>query len=268
MASCWALLAPHAPWLVLLSLSCPSTDRSRSAGACRPRGERSAPWPPGPARTLSGGTAQAPSMRKKDEAWGSSADELLVADQPDLRQAQPLRGGHQHRHALVLHQLVRPQVYFGLYSHGGRAAKVGFQICAIAQDFAVPDHGAVEIDFDGHHLWLNLGRRRRADRHVELHGVGLDGNGDDEHDEQHQHHVDERRGVDVHHHVLLAHGARSEVHRHQLFPLSTRAGGSVMKPILRMPARWQAYTTLPTNSYRPSLSPRMWISGWGSFTAI
>src|SRR5437879_4302067 len=27
-----------------------------------------------------------------------------------------------------------------------------------------------------------------------------------------------------------------------------RAGGSVMKPILRMPARWQAYTTLPTNS--------------------
>src|SRR6267378_7412592 len=134
MASCWAPLAPRAPWLVLLSPSCPSTDRSRSAGACRPPGERSAPWPPGPARTLSGGMAQAPSMRKKDEAWGSSADELLVADQPDLRQAQPLRGGHQHRHALVLHELVRPQVYFGLYRHGSRAAKVVLQVRAIAQN--------------------------------------------------------------------------------------------------------------------------------------
>ena len=27
-----------------------------------------------------------------------------------------------------------------------------------------------------------------------------------------------------------------------------RGGGSVMKPILRMPARWQLYTTRPTNS--------------------
>ena len=138
-------------------------------------------------------------------------------------------------------------MYFGLHSHRGRAAKVGLQVRAIAQNFPVPDHGAVEIDFDGHHLWLNLGRRRRADRHVELHGVGLDGDGDDEHDEQHQHHVDERRGVDVHHHLRLLPAAWAEIHRHQLL-LSARAGGSVMKPILRMPARWQAYTTLPTNS--------------------
>src|SRR6267378_1453185 len=155
MASCWAPLAPRAPWLVLLSLSCPSTDRSRSAGACRPRGERSDLSPPGPARTREEGkTPQALSARRKGEAWDSSADELLVADQPDLRQAQPLRGGHQHRHALVLHQL------------------------------------------------------------VELHGVRLDGNGDDEHDEQHEHYVDERSGVDVHHHLRLLPAACAKIHRH------------------------------------------------------
>jgi hypothetical protein len=32
----------------------------------------------------------------------------------------------------------------------------------------------------------------------------LDRDRDDEHDQQHQHHVDQRRGVDVHHHVVFA----------------------------------------------------------------
>jgi hypothetical protein len=36
-------------------------------------------------------------------------------------------------------------------------------------------------------------------RQIELHRVRLDGDRDDEHDQEHQHHVDQRRGVDVHH---------------------------------------------------------------------
>jgi len=44
-------------------------------------------------------------------------------------------------------------------------------------------------------------------------------------------------------------------------------GDSVMKPILKMPARSQLMTTLPTNSWRASPSPRICTSGCGTFTA-
>ena len=43
-----------------------------------------------------------------------------------------------------------------------------------------------------------------ADRHVQVDRVQLHRNRDDQHDDQHQHHVDQRRGVDVHHHLGLA----------------------------------------------------------------
>ena len=94
------------------------------------------------------------------------------------------------------------------------------------------------------------GRRPRAadpaaagcsPRHVELHRVRLDRDRDDQHDEQHQHHVDQRRGVDVHHRsspprspTLIAMSiAPRDAQRDAAMPWS----GSVMKPTFRMPPR-------------------------------
>ncbi len=122
---------------------------------------------------------------------------------------------------------------------------------------AVPQHRAVEVHVEGddhRRLWR---RRRIAHRHVELHRVRLDRDRDDQHDQEHQHHVDERRGVDVDHHFRIGRAPASNIHCHCCVSFSlprgrhsaaVRTGGSVMKPIFRIDARWSVATTRPTDS--------------------
>jgi hypothetical protein len=58
--------------------------------------------------------------------------------------------------------------------------------------------------------------RRIADRHVQLDRVRLDRDRDDEHDEQNQHHVDQRGRVDVNHDIRVARSiAASDFHGHE-----------------------------------------------------
>src|SRR5208282_3003809 len=93
-------------------------------------------------------------------------------------------------------------------------------------------------------------RRRLIARHVEFHRMGLHRNGDDEHDEQHQHDVDQRRRVDVHHYLVLA-PRLAQIDRHRPYSAAGAVEprwGWVMKAILDIPARWQSTMTRPTNS--------------------
>jgi hypothetical protein len=90
---------------------------------------------------------------------------------------------------------------------GAREARL--QRRPVRHRLAIPEDGAVEIHVELDHFRRRGGRRGLAHRHVELHGVRLDGDGDDQHDDQHQHHVDERRGVDVDHHFRIAAGPAS-----------------------------------------------------------
>ena len=48
----------------------------------------------------------------------------------------------------------------------------------------------------------------------------LNGDGDDEHDQQHQHHINQRRGVDIHHHLGFFEGLKhGRLRQHGLFRL-------------------------------------------------
>ena len=88
---------------------------------------------------------------------------------------------------------------------GGRGEPVPRALPAIRQRLAVPVNGARRIDVDLDDFGRDHQRRRRiAGRHVQIHRVQLDRDRDDQHDEQHQHHVDQRRRVDVDHDVGLS----------------------------------------------------------------
>ena len=77
----------------------------------------------------------------------------------------------------------------------------GLQGFISLQGLAIPKHGVA-----GCHVqpYLDRWHGRGLDTHyrsVEVDRVQLRGNSDDEHDEQDQHHVDQRRSVDLHHHL-------------------------------------------------------------------
>ena len=67
----------------------------------------------------------------------------------------------------------------------------------------------IDIDFDGTVLWNGEALADRRALEVKLHR-----DCDDQHDDQHQHHVDQRRGIDVHHDVGLAAAAVAYAHCH------------------------------------------------------
>src|ERR1700682_4673809 len=106
----------------------------------------------------------------------------------------------------------------GLNGLGGGGLEIVLERCPIGQRKTVPVHHAAAVDVDLDDLGQHQRRRRIAGGHVEIDRVQLDRNGDDEHDQEHQHHVDQRRGVDVHHHLGIAGcGAGAYIHCHDAF---------------------------------------------------
>ena len=97
----------------------------------------------------------------------------------------------------------------------------------------------------------------------------LDREGDDQHDEQHQHHVDQRRGVDVDHH------SRSPPSSGPRFIATVLHSSSRRRRLIRSPAvrrrsspsrsrrAAQASTTRTNSSLASSRSPRTCTSGCG-----
>ena len=158
--------------------------------------------------------ARATTSAAATPARSALLDELFIADHSELGDAEALRRREHGRDRLVFDQLVGPDVHLGLIRLGGGARQARLERAAVRDRLAVPQHGAVEVDVDRHDHRLLQRRRRRADRHVEVDAVQLDRDRDDQHDDQDQHHVDQRRGVDVHHDVGLAAGAVADAHCH------------------------------------------------------
>ena len=105
------------------------------------------------------------------------------------RASETLRIGKHECNRLVACHLVRANENVGLRGNCRRFDHSGVKGCLVHRR-AVPEDlsGFVDIDTDFlrlvHHAgWL-------ADRHFHVHRMQLDRNGDDKHDDQHQHHVD------------------------------------------------------------------------------
>ena len=108
---------------------------------------------------------------------------------------------------------------FGLRLNGRSFRQLRFQIGTASNRFAIPvdDAVGVDINLDDHRVYLFS--RWRGHRHVQIHGVKLRWNGDDQHDQEHQHHVNQWRGVDLHHHFWFFTRTGAYVHSHGLVPL-------------------------------------------------
>src|ERR1700694_445907 len=106
---------------------------------------------------------------------------------------------------------------------------------ALIDRLIVPEH--VPILVDGDDDVLGLGLRRQISFLRQLHGNRSDDhrNGDEEDDQQHEHHVDERRGVDVGDEIVVAFDI-AEVHRHGQLPLRAPGPSSVM---CTPPPKWR-----------------------------
>jgi hypothetical protein len=109
-------------------------------------------------------------------------------------------------------------MHFGLGRLGGSGLDPFLERRPIRHHFAIPigRPGAIDVDLDD--LRQDQGWRRIAGRHVEIDRMQLDRQRDDEHDQQHQHDVDQRRRVDVDHDLWIArYAARTHVHCHGVF---------------------------------------------------
>src|SRR5450631_2122032 len=168
-----------------------------------------------PARSRPGATRPQPTL--------CLLNELLVANQADLGHAYALRRCHDFRDVLVGRQLVGAQVHFGLVELAGHVDQVLLEAGPVRDRGAIPVDRAVEVHVNRDHNRRPDRRRRIAHRHVQVYRVQLDRNGDDQHDQQHQHHIDQRSGVDVDHYVRIVRVAPTDLHRHDcILPYACR----------------------------------------------
>src|SRR5690349_12452510 len=127
-----------------------------------------------------------------------------LGDEADLQDRGALAGGDHAAHRLVARLRVAAAVHLGLRLQRGAGLQLVEERLGITHVLQVPEHVAVLVHRDDDVLGLRLegdvALLRQADRDL-LHD---DRDGDQEDDEQHQHHVDERRGVDGCHHFLFA----------------------------------------------------------------
>ena len=116
----------------------------------------------------------------------------------------PLGDGEHFVDQLVPRRRVRLQVKFRDRVHLLRDFQIIFKL-VLADRAAIPRDLALSRHSNG--VLERLDWRRRVvllvDRQVQLHGVRLDRNGDDEHDEQNEHDVDERRHVHIDHRLAF-----------------------------------------------------------------
>src|SRR6476661_5863618 len=155
---------------------------------------------------------------------------------------------------------IRLQVQLGDWVHLLGHLKIGAQLIH-GDGVAVPGDRVRCRDAD--RVLQRLDRRRRLVgvlRQVQLHRVRLDRQRDDEHDEENQHDVDQRRRVDVHH--RFAGGiVASCLHRHGGLLLAycsvaaAPPGGSEMNPTRWKPASCIVRIVAPMHLYCVLTSP-------------
>ena len=113
---------------------------------------------------------------------------------------------------VVLGALVHLQVQLGLGLAGGGGFEAGFEHL-VGHALAVPAQAAVGLDRQVDLLGLDLLGLAAGLGEVELHRVVDHRHGDDEDDQQNQHHVHQGRHVDLRHHLaVVVEAAVSEAH--------------------------------------------------------
>src|SRR6185295_12689250 len=202
---------------------------------------------------------------------------LLVAELRGVHEAHflhviALGSGHHLGGHLVARTPVGPQVNLRLRLLVTLGTEEALQLRNTADHRSVPDDRAIEVDIDLDDLRTHVRGRIVGLRHVEFRRVRHHRNRHDQHDDEHQHHVDERSRIDLHHRVALA--TTTHTHCHEKLPRKLQRvtrmlplSGSVMKPTLTMPPRCRLKMTRPTPSQRASRSPRIWNSGCGTLRA-
>src|ERR1700730_18344469 len=170
--------------------------------------------------------------------------ELRSIHESDFLHAVALGCGQHLGDVVVLRTTVGAQVNLRLRVLDGLLAEIALELVDVLHNRTVPDHRAVEVHLEVDDLRTLVGRRGRTVlRHVELHRVGHDGQRHDQRDEQHQHHVDQRRGVDVAHHAARR-AANTHCHVKLLLMRIVSAAGAYAMVGLREDAHLDHATAL------------------------
>src|SRR6185312_13707105 len=188
---------------------------------------------------------------------------IFVSDETHLLDVGFL-GDRQHFvDQLITRRRVGLQVQLGDRVHLLGGFEILFQLL-LRDGRAVPGDRALRRDAD--RVLERFDRRRRLMRvlrQIQLHGVGLRRDGDDQHDDENQQDIDQRRYVHVHHRFagsIIASG----LHRHSEYSYSRAAGpppGCEMNPTRWNPASCMVRITAPIHLYGVLMSPRMCASG-------
>ncbi|GCD67307.1 hypothetical protein NBRC3279_2798 [Acetobacter pasteurianus NBRC 3279] len=79
----------------------------------------------------------------------------------------------------------------------GDLTQMRLQVGLTIDGLAIPGQRVVKVHNQRHHRCFFRAGRRVALRQINRDCLRLQRDGDDQHDQQHQHHVNQRRGVDV-----------------------------------------------------------------------
>src|SRR5580704_17652802 len=118
-------------------------------------------------------------------------------EEADLLDATALDHIHDAPDGLVAGFLVAADVYFRLRLLAGGGLHIRQQVVTIGDGLVVPVDVAVLVDGDRDVLGLGLRRDVDGLGQIDLHGLVDDRDRDQGDDEQHQHHVHQRGGVDA-----------------------------------------------------------------------
>ncbi len=124
----------------------------------------------------------------------------------------PLSAGHDFDHGAITGLGLGSDVDLRSGLLVAHAIQAGLQLCAALEHFAVPRHRVVVIDVDLDDLGLYVLGYWWGHRHVQVDRMQLCGNGDDQHDDQHQEDINQGGGVDVHHDLGFGMMRRLEGH--------------------------------------------------------
>src|SRR5258706_76089 len=126
-----------------------------------------------------------------------------LRDETDLQNSHALAREYDSADGFVARLLVAANVDFRLGLPYRDFPESVEQPALLRDELVVPEHIAVLVDGDDDVLGLGLRRQISLLRQLDRHALYHDGDRDEEDDQQHQHHVDERGRVDIRDEIVL-----------------------------------------------------------------